>query len=99
MNLITDSVDERKRKKKKKHSENKDNTGTEEREHNSDTNPQSGKLKHLKSIKCDLGLTEFKNVHLEKDRVKGDSKNKNEPEVVVFRSHKKKQTEVRIAVI
>ena len=52
-----------------------------------------GKLKHLNSIKCELGLTEFKNVQLDKEETVIE-KSRKEPEVVVFTSHKKKQKQV-----
>ena len=93
--LTTGSVGQRKRKKKKKHmiETNKDSFETKEIDQHTDTNSQVGKLKHINSIKCELGLTEFKHVQLDKEDTV-IKKSRKEPEVVVFTSHKKKQKQV-----
>ena len=88
----------RKKKKRKLHESESCNTDSDETlQNNSNKVSQSGKIRHLESIKSDLGLTEFKSRQLEKERVKEGSKSrmKKEPEVVVFTSHKRKQREVR----
>ena len=74
---------------------NKDSLETKEIhvDQHTDTNFQVGKLKHLNSIKCELGLTEFKHVQLDKEDTV-IKKGRKEPEVVVFTSHKKKQKQV-----
>lgn len=87
----------RKKKKRKLHdneSSSKDLNGIQQ------TSPdkgltQSGKIRHIESIKNHLGLTEFKERQLEKEKVKerSDTGTKKAPEVVVFTSHKKKQRE------
>ena len=59
---------------------------------------QSGKIRHIESLKNELGLTEFKKSQLKREKVseKSDLGTKNAPEVVVFASHKKKQREVAL---
>ena len=88
----------RKKKKRKVHdneSSNKDSYETQQTSPDKEFT-QSGKIRHIESIKNHLGLTEFKERQLEKEKVKerSDSGTKKAPEVVVFTSHKKKQREV-----
>ena len=97
----TDMSDSKKSKKRKrkahiKTTNNEEIEETEESRTNKDLN--TGKLRHLESLKSELGLTEFKSVQAEKERLKeeSNSKAKKAPEVVVFTSHKKKQKEVRV---